>query len=544
MTDRHHLTRRGLLTAGAGTAAGAALLLTGCDAPRAIRATNIGKKLAEWPDYVPAKAPKPDFPGNDAKGIQSAYLTYPTDLVTAVPEKPGNGETVTVALVTNEPVPPPLGRNTMWRAVNEALGVNLKLNFIPSASLSQKLAVMMASGDVPDIITCSDGVPTFEDFIATDLQDLTDHLSGSAIRDYPNLANLPTYSWQGVGLINGGIYGVPIQRPLPTPEMICNLDAFDKVGGLSDWTPDQFTQRMKALTGKKHWASGPVGKTDVDRHAGWRGAPNSWVLDSSGGFHPTEATAVYKDALAYIQKLVKDGVFYPDQVATPEAKTLMYGQTLYSMADTLPAYATNVAAVGSRFRFDFGRPYTIPGVTPKKWDGPGWVNYTVLKKGTPSRIKLMLRILNFLASPFGSKEYELIRFGVEGKHFTRDSHGQIQLSKLSQVENFNTLPLQYVCSPPLVAYFPGQPDAARRVWNYQTETSKYLVKNPSVGLRTAAKDRYGTVTGQILNDAATNIVNGRASVKSWDDALKEWRKQGGDKIAASLREEYAAVHGH
>ena len=41
--------------------------------------------------------------------------------------------------------------------------------------------------------------------------DLTEHLSGDAVKEYPFLANLPTESWRTC-VFNGGIYGLPVPR--------------------------------------------------------------------------------------------------------------------------------------------------------------------------------------------------------------------------------------------------------------------------------------------------------------------------------------------
>ncbi|WP_049574707.1 hypothetical protein [Streptomyces sp. SBT349] len=542
MTARRSYSRRALL--GAGAAAGAGLMLGGCGTGRAQRATNVGKDLVPWPEYLPAEGPPPDLAGDADAGIQQGYLRYPTDLVTSVPERPGRGEEITVLLVTNEPPPSPPSRNRMWRAVNEALGVELKLSFVPSLYLPQRVATMMASEDMPDVITCMDEVPRIGDFVATKCADLTPYLSGSAVRDYPNLANLPTYAWSGVGRFNGRLMGVPIERPQPSPVMLCNRDAFDGAGGLEEWTPEEFRERMRELTADRRWASGCVTKTDVDRHAAWRGGDNLWSLDGAGAFHPVEATEAYADALGFVRDLVSDGVFYPDQITVPELKIQLFGENVFAISDTLPAYQTGVAAVGDSFALDMARPYaTGAGAGPKLWSGPGWVNYTILKDAEPERIRLILRVLDYLAAPFGSREYEVVRFGVEGAHYTRDEDGEIVLTDLADLENYNTLPLQYLSSPPLVAYNPGFPEATRRQWQYQVDTSEFLVANPATGLRTAAKDRYGTVTEQILVDACNDIVNGRAPVTSWDGVLRRWRDEGGVEIAEGLQAEYEAVHG-
>jgi len=53
----------------------------------------------------------------------------------------------------------------------------------------------------------------------------------------------------------------------------------------------------------------------------------------------------------------------------------------------------------------------------------GYVSMNVLKKNAPDRIKEILRIMNFLAAPFGSQEDLLLTYGLEGQDFTRDDRG-------------------------------------------------------------------------------------------------------------------------
>src|SRR5262249_55588858 len=66
----------------------------------------------------------------------------------------------------------------------------------------------------------------------------------------------------------------------------------------------------------------------------------------------------------------------------------------------------------------------VPGTNPVAWGDQEPTFYTFIKKGLPKeRVEELLRVLNWCAAPFGSKEHELNRFGVEGKHFHRGSDG-------------------------------------------------------------------------------------------------------------------------
>ena len=54
------------------------------------------------------------------------------------------------------------------------------------------------------------------------------------------------------------------------------------------------------------------------------------------------------------------------------------------------------------------------GQKPIHFLGTGFVSTNVLKKASPDRIKELLRIMNWLASPFGSQEDLMLTYGLTG----------------------------------------------------------------------------------------------------------------------------------
>ena len=80
---------------------------------------------------------------------------------------------------------------------------------------------MMAGNDIPDIIHLYFGItgafvpPGTAEFVKAKCQDLTQFLAGDAIKDYPNLAAIPTYAWTNSAcVIDGALYSWPIHRYL------------------------------------------------------------------------------------------------------------------------------------------------------------------------------------------------------------------------------------------------------------------------------------------------------------------------------------------
>ena len=62
-----------------------------------------------------------------------------------------------------------------------------------------KLQVTIAGGELPDLffIIADPGITLVPEFFNAKVADLTPHLSGDAVKDYPNLAAIPTRASRG-----------------------------------------------------------------------------------------------------------------------------------------------------------------------------------------------------------------------------------------------------------------------------------------------------------------------------------------------------------
>lgn len=543
-------SRRSLLRsiAAGGAAVAAPSVLAACSTSgKKHDVGNAGKKLAPWPAYVPFAGPAPDLPGT-ADGIQPGYLSYPGNLVSAVHDKPGKGETIKVMTITYGTPPKPAGDNKFWTALNEALGIKLEFTVVPDSDYMTKMATMMAGNDLPDVINFGGGhtLPREADFVVSKCADLSDYISGDAIKAYPNLANLPTYVWQDMGHISGRLWGIPVQRSAPGNCLWINNDVFTAAGMKDGWTSDDFLEVAKAATkGRKYGlgSSAPLLFGETMHSMAW-GAPQEWKLDG-GAFVSAYTTDEYRASIEYMLKLRKAGLYNPNVLGTStvDCKTFFYNGTVGSMVDGFGALSTSVPSIKDAFVLDAAVPYKpANGAEPGMQRAKGAWGYTVLKKTTPDRIKLILRVLDHLASPFGTKEYELNHFGVEGTHFTRDENGSPIPTELGQVENPVQLPIKYLCDAPQVLYLPGRPDVVRRNHAWQLKVAPMLVRNPRFGLQSDNYSRSGAAVDQLRTDTIGDIVSGRKPMSAWDDTVKKMRNQGLDRIAEDYAKDYASNH--
>src|SRR5262249_17318167 len=147
------------------------------------------------PTYVPFEGPKPDIPGA-SNGLPPAYTVFPKEPARSVAAPPGKGGEVTIMNFTNAPIPPAMDQNPAWQEVNRQIGATLRINAVAAPDYLTKLNTTIASGDLADIFYASvigTGLQNMPDFLASQCADLTPFLSGDAVKDYPNLAALPSF---------------------------------------------------------------------------------------------------------------------------------------------------------------------------------------------------------------------------------------------------------------------------------------------------------------------------------------------------------------
>jgi putative aldouronate transport system substrate-binding protein len=180
--------------------------------------------------------------------------------------------------------------------------------------------------------------------------------------------------------------------------------------------------------------------------------------------------------------------------------------------------------------------YTRAGGELAPWyQGSGAYSITALKKQTdPKKIELILRMLNWLAAPFGTEEYVYRVFGKEGVDHTVNRDGDPTVTP-SGVTN-TALPIRYLADAPAVLYQPGRPQDADVQHAYQTKVLAKAAVNPTIGLFSNTNASKNTVLDKAFGDGVKEVVQGRKPMATLDDLVRTWRTTGGD----AMRKEYEA----
>ncbi|WP_432534766.1 extracellular solute-binding protein [Kineococcus arenarius] len=504
----------------------------GAGAPPLEGPLSEAELAAVLPAYQPLTLVEPDIPGVD--GSTPGYTTMPATLVKAVDGVPGSGGTYTAMTPAWWTSPPGLGSNAYYEAVNEALGATVEFQVTDGVTYGDKLQAVLASpDDVPDwvVIPTWNVPPRFDQGVTALFADLTDHLAGDKVLKYPNLANLPTDAWKYC-VFNGRLYGLPYPGELVGNAIFYRRDIFGQLGLAAPTSPDELLQVAKDATSEsaRRW-----GAEDL-----WDGA--QMMFGSGADWHLQDGkllsrfeTEAYRNALEWNRELFASGAVHPDAVAgnTQQGKDRFEsGQTLIgydglggwheALARVLPSNPTFEQHPLDWFGPDGGDPILFKGQ-------PVSIFSFIKKTDDTAAIEEMLSLANFIASPFGSEEFQLVNYGVEGVTFERDASGAPTLNDRGLNEVTSTY--GFLVNAPIVNAKVQFPQYVRDFCEWMARQAPHVTEPVFYGQQIQDPSQYSSL-GKPFDDLAKDIARGRKDMSALDEAITTWRNSGGDELRA------------
>lgn len=535
--------RRNFLTAlGAGALSlGVGGASTGCKCsnrrPGGGSVTSAAQTRAVVPAYYPMELLEPDFPAEER--LAAGFVTFPKQpFVRVIEEKPGRGGPEIKTMTPQwGPAPPGVGRNQYVDAINRELGVIVNPGVQDGMNYGQKLSAILGARDVPDVLCVPgwevDKIPRFSQAVKALFADLTPFLKGEAVKKYRMLATLPTETWQHC-VWNGRLSAIPFPKDKPFPwTMFYRKDITDAAGTPLPDTLDELLRFGKTFTkpNKGVWAFA----NNFDMIQMYFRCPHSrggWRERAGGGLEFKYETREYRAALEFTKRLYDEGMVHPDLVASKgaDAKQLFQSGRVIMMQDGMGVWMPmqrNQRQIEPTFNMQPLPVFAADGGTPVSWGDGGPVFYTFVKEGLGTeRTEEILRVLDWCAAPFGSKEYELNVYGVEGKHFKRaPDHSPIP-TKLGQKEMAGQF--QFISGRvPVTVGSADLPHHVEDEMAYCRETVKYLEPDLFEGIKLELPPTYSK-TIIITEDKISDVLKGKRPLSDFDQIVEEWRRSGGD----------------
>ena len=533
------LTRRTLLGTGLAAAAGAAL--SGCQTGDGTDGSpGGGGEQATRPTFVAFDGPEPDLVGDAEIGLPNGYLSYPDP-----PASTGR-----VPLELSAPVsmlmqrnPPVSGRsdNKWWQRLEVDLGAELQVTSVESTQYKAKFQTVTAGDELADL-TQFVTVPQLPTLLEKMFTDLTPYLSGDKVKDYPNLANHPSAAWD-MCTVDGRIWGVTNPRVvagsvLMTRGDVLDSKGIDKMPDLSDG--EDFLDLCREVTDRDKgiFAIGQVPQNwTIPLIMEALGGPNTWTI-KDGVWTSAYESPEFAQALEIVTAMYDEGLFHPnsytDLSSTPSwfdaGVTAMFAQN-FAIWQGLTANAEFPCGAVVMPKWDGG------GKATKHLGAPGYGAPMGLKKlDDEARIDELLRVLDYVASPFGTEEYLTVNYGVKDRQWKLVDNQVVLDAEIYETEQIPGL-IYAGANTAMGLYAPGKPEPTKDAFNYCKEVIPDGIPNPEYGKYSDTAGTDGEQANVKLNDLMGSIIQGRAKMSEWEAGVKAWKDEAGDAIAREYAEQ-------
>jgi len=316
----------------------------------------------------------------------------------------------------------PAKDSEFWKAMEEKFNVDYTVNWSPADNYQEKLDLVLASGDIPDImqITNTTAPSNLRAAKAGAFWDLTDELGDFS--KYPNLKKLNPNAWV-LSKVEGRNFFIPRTRGHLDSALFIRQDWLDKLNLPTPTTTEEFAEVMKAIAKSDPDGNGENDTIAVLPNSGYFSAAfgtRDPVRDSNGGIIHMVLTSNYADYVEYMRDLYAAG-------AIAEEFALLSGTQQEEMFMTGRS-ATFVKNSWHKYRMEQETAKTDPNadVTLIPYlEGPkGYAHIYDLGyfggMAISSKVseEKMRRLLQFFDATSAEENYNFVNFGIEGVHYT------------------------------------------------------------------------------------------------------------------------------
>ncbi|WP_340375582.1 extracellular solute-binding protein [Streptomyces sp. SS7] len=499
--------------------------------------TTSGKDAKKiLPTYVAGNVVTPDIPSKNGSPVGFTSKLDLATLKTSVPKKLGKGGKVTVM----SPFwgSPPKGDNAYYTGMNDLIGVDVVWQNQDGNTYDQKLGAVLASSDVPDVVVVpgwnmNGKIPSA---IISKFADLGPYLSGDAVKDYPNLAAIPTDAWQR-SIFGGKLRGLPMPQSYVTGIVpLYRKDIFDKEGYATPRSADEFLALAKDITNAKakRWACLDMKWTAWQMFGVFSGSekPLGWNLVDGKLINRIE-TDEYLEALEWTRKLFAAGVVHPDgklgKTAPDPGPKFAAGEFLIYSNNISQWWGRTAeqATQNPEFKIWGMDVYGHDGGDPSLWaEQPAGIFAFVNKKASESVVRDVLAVANVTAAPYGTKEYMMTNYGVEGTHYTVKDGVPVKTDKGNN-EVLNAYVM--VASPAATLAHPDFPEVAKAQVEWQQRMGGFTRKSSFYGMQITEPARYTNLSND-FEQLEDDITRGRKKISDMQQAVSDWKSKGGDAL--------------
>jgi putative aldouronate transport system substrate-binding protein len=359
----------------------------------------------------------------------------------------GNGAAAPAVLDVQFMVPSyadvPNMKDEYWTKFQEVSKSQLNVEWIPSGDYDTKFDLVLASGNIPEVIVANSITrPTLQNAVKQGaFWDLAPFLGDFS--HYPNLKNNSYKDVWNYMSTEGGIYGVPRNRPQIDLSIKIRKDWLDKFNLPVPATLDEYTAALKTIVngdpdgnGKKDTV-GLIGQGFLlaDGDGSFLSAFGGLdpIYDKDGGMINKFLTPNYTDMVTYFRQLYADGILAKDfsLIKQTQAEEMFNTGRAASYARNIwrdYSFEQEIKKVQQQAQVISLPPMKGPGGVSIQLSTPFSGAFYISKKVPEAKVK---QILDFFERTTTLEQTDYNYYGIEGIDYTMVD-GQQQLTEVGK----------------------------------------------------------------------------------------------------------------
>ncbi len=437
----------------------------------------------------------------------------------------------------------------MIQALNKKFNVDLKIQWVPSANYQEKLNVIAASNEFPDVF-----LVLFPEFNKWKKQGLFLDTQ-PVLSQYPNLSKIPK---EALSTLNpkGKVLGFPISVTQARDSFSVREDWLKKLNLSVPKTLDEFYEVAKAFATKDPDGNGKqdtVGFTflmnttkntpeGIEFIMASFGLGNEWK-EVNGKLVPYQTQVEeWKNFLTFMNKAYNEGVLDQDfAVNKAGSNTQKFEGNKVGFAYLNPnQWNFHIQSVKKLAPEAVVTPIEPPKGPTGLTGGPYYemLNKVVINaKIDPKKQRRILMILEYFLSPEGS---DFIKHGIEGVHYKKITNDKYEKLEAADKDRQNLLN-NWVFRPfdvGIQMYKWEDPAVHQRIRDMFALNEKNKWPNPAAGVESDTMTKTGSNLNTKFMGTVTKIIMGREPIAAIENASADWLANGGNKIIEEINNSY------
>jgi ABC-type glycerol-3-phosphate transport system substrate-binding protein len=436
--------------------------------------------------------------------------------------------------------------------LNEALNIDLKIQWVPGDNYTEKMNVLAASNSFPDVYFVNDH-DLYQKWQEKGLFLDVKPVLGS----YPNLKKYISEGEYQILNPKGKYYGFPYNQVEALNSLMIRQDWLDKLHLKAPQTVDELYEVAKAFALNDPDGNGKADTVGLTFAVGQQGGfghlaylqgafglANGWK-EAGGKLIPWQTqTEELKQLMAFLNKAYKEGVLDKDFIVNKNDDPIF---KLYSGKVGIQYINANNLGPVVRPTFKQANPNgVLVQLTPPK--GPtglqatptgtsGLTKVVINAKIDPKKQQRILKLLDYMLSDEG---YNLIKNGIEGVHYKKVGDKYEKLPEYDKDRPFLLSTWFFRRDDPgIQLHLWDDQDYAKEVSTMIKENEKYRWVDAGAGLESQTATEISADLDTKLTKALVEVIVGKQPLDSIDKAVSAWKANGGDKIIAEMNAAYA-----